>query len=69
MLRIRGKYILIRASSYVGNVNIDTALNTYTIFETGIYKNTKRIMEECNAWKYSHLWLDKYSSLKKKTLK
>ena len=44
MLRIRGKYILIRASSYVGNVKIDMALNTYTIFETGIYRKTKRIM-------------------------
>ncbi len=32
LLRIRGKYILIRASNYIGNVNIDTALNTYTDF-------------------------------------
>lgn len=32
LLRIRGKYILIRASNYVGNINIDTALNTYTDF-------------------------------------
>lgn len=69
LLRIRGKYILIRASSYVGNINVDMALNTYTDFETGIYRKTKKIMEDCNAWKYSHLWLDKYSTLKKKTLK
>jgi hypothetical protein len=32
LLRIRGKYILIRASSYVGNINVDMALNTYTDF-------------------------------------
>lgn len=32
LLRIRGKYILIRASNYVGNVNVDTILNTYTDF-------------------------------------
>jgi len=69
LLRIRGKYILIRASSYVGNVNIDMALNTYTNFETGIYRKTKKIMEDCNAWKYSHLWLYKYNSLKKKATK
>lgn len=69
LLRIRGKYILIRSSSYVGDINIDTALNTYTDFETGIYRKTKKIMEECNAWKYSHQWLDKYNALKKKTQK
>ena len=44
LLDIRGKYILIRASSYVGNVNIDMALNTYTDFETTIYRKTKKIM-------------------------
>lgn len=44
LLRIRGKYILIRASNYVGNVNIDTMLNTYTDFESKIYRITKRIM-------------------------
>ena len=32
LLRIRGKYILIRASSYVGDINVDMALNTYTDF-------------------------------------
>ncbi len=69
LLRIRGKYILIRASSYVGDINVDMALNTYTDFETKIYRKTKRIMEECNAWKYSHQWLDKYNTLKKKTQK
>jgi hypothetical protein len=26
-------------------------------------------MEECNAWKYSHQWLDKYNTLKKKAQK
>jgi hypothetical protein len=69
MLRIRGKYILIRASNYIGNVNIDTALNTYTDFETGIYRGTKKIMEDCNAWKYSHQWLNKNNSLQKNTIK
>ena len=69
LLRIRGKYILIRASSYVGDINVDMALNTYTDFETKIYRKTKRIMEECNAWKYSHQWLDKYNTLKKKAQK
>ena len=44
LLRIRGKYILIRASNYVGNVNVDTILNTYTDFEVGIYRKTKKIM-------------------------
>lgn len=44
LLRIRGKSILIRASNYVGNTNIDTILNTYTDFETGIYRKTKKIM-------------------------
>jgi len=44
LLRIRGKYILIRASSYVGNNNVDMALSTYTDFETGIYRKTKKIM-------------------------
>ncbi len=31
-LDIRGKYILIRASNYVGNINVDMSLNTYTDF-------------------------------------
>ncbi len=30
LLGSRGKYILIRASAYVGNLNSDLALNTYT---------------------------------------
>lgn len=34
-----------------------------------IYKITKIIMENVNAWKYSHKWLDKYNSLKKNTIK
>ena len=28
----RGKYILIRASNYIGSVNVDMSLNTYTDF-------------------------------------
>ena len=32
LLEQRGKFILIRASAYVGDVNVDMALNTYTDF-------------------------------------
>lgn len=68
-LRKRGKYILIRASNYIGNVNIDAALNRYTQFEDKIYRRTKKILEDFNAWKYSHLWLNKSNSLQKNTIK
>lgn len=68
-LDIRGKSILIRASNYFSNVNVDMSLNTYTDFEMGIYRKTKKIIEECNAWKYSHKWLDKHNILKKNTIK
>jgi hypothetical protein len=44
LLRLRGKYILIRASNYADNRNVDMALSTYTEFETGIYKKTKQII-------------------------
>lgn len=69
LLSIRGKAILIRASNYVGNTNIDYALNTYTVYESKLYKKTKSKMEEFSAWKYSHKWLDKHNSLKAKTKK
>lgn len=68
-LILRGKSILIRTSNYVVDKNIDLELNTYTILENKIYRITKAVMEDCNAWKYAHLWLNKHNSLNKKTIK
>jgi hypothetical protein len=65
LLNLRGKCILNRASNYAGNMNVDQALNTYTEYESMVYKRTKFKMEEISAWKYSHKWLNNNSSLKK----